>query len=84
MLKAAGRKSDFENIKKCVNILQKYPLSIELNIIFGLPGDSYEKFKRTLKQSLALKPQQISIYRLHVLPDSLLRSCVDELGLIYD
>ncbi len=70
-------------VQKAVNRIQSYEdtrdvieaaglcgfRSISVDLIYGLPFQSYESFKITLDQIVSLKPDRISIYNYAHLPD---------------
>ena len=75
---------DFEPVvQKAVNRVQSYDdtrdvleaarlcgfRSISVDLIYGLPFQTFESFSRTLKQIVELKPDRISIYNYAHLPD---------------
>jgi radical SAM superfamily enzyme YgiQ (UPF0313 family) len=57
--------------------------SIELQIIFGLPGDSPDGFRRTLDYALSL-PGAVRAYHCLVLPDALMTRGLPEWGMQFD
>ncbi|MDB4864279.1 radical SAM protein [Pirellulaceae bacterium] len=55
----------------------------ELQIIFGLPGETPEGFLRTLEHSLSL-PVSVRVYHCLVLPDALMTRGKPEWNIIFD
>lgn len=47
---------------QALTLLKKYPITIGIQLMAGLPGDSLEIFMRTIKQLIALKPDLVRIY----------------------
>jgi radical SAM superfamily enzyme YgiQ (UPF0313 family) len=57
--------------------------NIELQVIFGLPGDTPEGFRRTLDYALAL-PAAVRAYHCLVLPDALMTRGLPEWNMEFD
>jgi radical SAM superfamily enzyme YgiQ (UPF0313 family) len=56
---------------------------IELQIIFGLPGDTPDGFRRTLDYALSL-PAAVRAYHCLVLPDALMTRGLPEWNMVFD
>ncbi|MCU0286059.1 MAG: radical SAM protein [Acidobacteria bacterium] len=67
-----------------VHLLKKYKLQFILQIIIGLPGDTYQSIWKTLNYALQLHPPVIDAFRLMVLPGTGYRRRAEELGIIYE
>ena len=70
VLKLHQRPSDSPRFEQAVRDLAAIT-NIELQIIFGLPGDTPEGFRRTLDYALSL-PASVRVYHCLVLPDALM------------
>lgn len=57
--------------------------NVEVQVIFGLPGDSPEGFRRTLDYALAL-PAGVRAYHCLVLPDALLTRGLPDWNMVFD
>jgi radical SAM superfamily enzyme YgiQ (UPF0313 family) len=57
--------------------------TIELQVIFGLPGDTPEGFRRTLDYALSL-PGGVRAYHCLVLPDALMTRGLPEWNMVFD
>ena len=57
--------------------------NIELQIIFGLPGDTPDGFRRTLDYALSM-PAAVRAYHCLVLPDALMTRGLPEWGMEFD
>lgn len=70
-LKFLGRLHGIEDIHKSVNyaIMSGFN-NINLDLIFGLPGQSIANFQKSLKEAVKLSPEHISLYNLSVEPDT--------------
>jgi len=67
LLKAIGRSHNVKEFTDDYSLARKVGFSnISLDLIFGLPGQSVESWKETLRIALDLKPEHISIYGLTV------------------
>jgi radical SAM superfamily enzyme YgiQ (UPF0313 family) len=62
-------------------LMEKHGLAYGMDIIYGLPGDNLQGFKRSLDFALRLAPNHLDIFRLSVLPGTVLASRAEELGL---
>jgi len=52
--------------------------NLNLDLIFGLPGQSPASFRRTLDQTLELEPEHVSAYGLELVPGTPLARAVEE------
>ena len=60
-----GRIHSFENVIHAVSLARKSGISnINLDLIFGIPGQTMEQWKETLLRALDLNPCHLSIYGL--------------------
>jgi oxygen-independent coproporphyrinogen III oxidase len=65
MLKALGRTHSVQAITECVKTARSGGFShINLDLIFGIPGQTLDSWKETLDAALALNPQHLSCYGL--------------------
>ncbi|MEM9457562.1 MAG: cobalamin-dependent protein [Myxococcota bacterium] len=70
VLHGLGRPFDLDRFERVLTLMQgRLPVDVEL--IFGLPGDNPRSFRKTLERSLALA-DTVKIFRCLVLPDALL------------
>lgn len=63
-LRAIGRRHNAETAIKAYYNLRDYFSNISVDVMFGLPGQSLETLKETLKTIIDLQPEHISIYSL--------------------
>lgn len=82
LLKLHQRPSDSPRFERAVRDLAAIT-SIELQIIFGLPGDTPEGFRRTLDYALSL-PASVRVYHCLVLPDALMTRGLRDWDLRFD
>jgi radical SAM superfamily enzyme YgiQ (UPF0313 family) len=82
VLRLHQRPSDSPQFEAAVRALAAVT-NIELQIIFGLPGDSPDGFRRTLDYALSL-PASVRAYHCLVLPDALLTRGLPEFNMVFD
>lgn len=58
------------DVENAVEIIRKYPMSLGLQMMTGLPGDSYVKSISTAEKIIALKPDFVRIYPTLVVRDT--------------
>lgn len=81
VLQRLGRPFDVERFEKVLGRIRGR-LDFDIELIFGLPGDNPESFRRTVERSLELG-DTVKIFRCLVLPDALLERSA-ELSIVYD
>lgn len=65
LLKTLGRIHSFDQVKESVNMARSTGISnISLDLMFGLPGQTMEHWRETLRAALSLCPQHLSCYGL--------------------
>lgn len=68
--KAVNRVQSFEQTQSVIKLARDYNFeSISIDLIYGLPKQSVESFKTTLKQISELKPDRISLFNYAHLPE---------------
>lgn len=80
VIKNINRHFDPKEFKEHVGLLEKSGAAYGCDIIIGLPGDTLEKFKKTVDFTVALKPSNIDCFVLCLLPDTELSYREKELG----
>lgn len=83
-LKLIGRTFDPELFSQKILLLHQRQIPYGFDLIYGLPGDSLEDFKRSIDFVFSLAPNHIDIFPLAVLPGTELYERAGELGLEYD
>ncbi len=67
---AVGRIQSYELVERVVAEARRLKfLSVNFDLIYGLPWQTEESMRRTLDQVVALSPDRIAFYRLAVLPE---------------
>jgi len=68
-LKLLGRKHSYAQVKDSVQSARRAGFgNINLDLIYGIPGQLLDVFKNSLKQALDLGPDHLSLYTLHLEP----------------
>ena len=80
-LKYINRKLDREVFLDRCRMMSDYGLSFGIDLIYGLPGDSYSGFRDSLDFAVSASPNNIDIFPLSVLPGTELSDKSAELGL---
>lgn len=75
---------DRERFVAGVEALKRVGISVECDLIVGLPGDTVEDFFAGIEFCLSLDPGMVQTSTLHVLPGTDLFERADELGLRFD
>lgn len=75
---------DRERFERGVRLLREAGISVECDLIVGLPGDTVQDFFDGLSFAIDLDPGTVQSSTLHVLPGTDLWTRADELGLRYD
>lgn len=71
LLKLCGRTHQAEDIGPALSVLRQLGFNnISLDLIYALPEQSLQSWKETLIQTLALKPEHISLYALEIHPET--------------
>lgn len=68
MLSGRGHKS--EVVEAAVEVIKRYPVELGLQMMTGLPGDTYEKSMLTCRKIISLKPDCVRIYPTLVIKDT--------------
>lgn len=61
---AIGRRHDSQQAVEAYKILRRHFDNISLDLMFGLPGQTRESLRDTLKGFIAMKPEHLSAYSL--------------------
>ncbi|MHB1341944.1 MAG: B12-binding domain-containing radical SAM protein [Coriobacteriia bacterium] len=83
-LETCRRSFDRDRFAAGVEALKRHGISVECDLIVGLPGDTVDDFFGGMRFCLALDPGKVQTSTLHVLPGTDLWNRADELGLAYD
>ena len=83
-LSEIGRKIDFSELKNNVSeLLEKDNIHIHLDLIAGLPHESYESFKNSFDEVCSLRPHVLQLGFLKLLKGSSIREASEKFGYKY-
>lgn len=82
-IEAMGRKSRMERFKKNIMLLGQAKLNYYIDVMYGLPEDTYEGFLQTLDFALSFPEADVEIYRLLVLPGSRYYEEANRFGIVF-
>lgn len=80
-LRFLGRVHDAAAARAAVGRARGAGFSVSLDLIYGIPGQTPERFARTLKEAVALGPDSVSCYALTLSEEAPLARFVRERGL---
>ncbi len=67
--KLINRVQSFEKVKMVTDTSRKLGMpSVNFDLIYGLPKQSMDLFKKTIAQTISLKPDRIALYSLAIVP----------------
>ena len=66
----SGRGHTKEQVKAAVSLIREYDFNLGLQMMTGLPGDSFEKSVQTAKELISLKPDIVRIYPTLTIKDT--------------
>ncbi len=65
-LKILSRKYSYNDFIRIYNLCRKYFDNINIDLMYGLPWQTYEELKEDIKNVQSLDPEHLSIYELHL------------------
>ncbi len=83
-LATTERRLRLERFTEGIAHLQRHHLPFELQLIYGLPGETRATFRESLNYAISLDPPYLSVFRLMVLPGTELWRKAAALNLTYD
>ncbi len=83
VLKTLNRPWDKKKFLKGISFLNEEGVTFGLDLIFGLPGESFSSFRNGMDFALSLYPNNLEVFCLSVLPGTDLYDRADSLGLKY-
>lgn len=72
VLSASNRGHTKEQVTEAVRLIRKYPFTLGLQMMTGLPGDTPEKSLKTADEIIALHPEIVRIYPTLTIKDTYL------------
>lgn len=68
ILQHINRRLNREKFRDKISLLNRFGVVFGLDLIYGLPYDSYDGFKKSMEYVLSLQPNHLDIFPLAVLP----------------
>ena len=84
VLKLVNRPWDKKKFVRGISILNEAGVTFGLDLIFGLPGESFGSFRDGVDFAVSMLPNNLEIFCLSVLPGTDLFDRADSLGLVYE
>lgn len=84
VLATVERRLKLQKFLDGIGYLRQYDLPFELQLIYGLPGETVETFRRSLNFAAALDPPELAVFPLMVLPGTELWRKADGFKLEYE
>jgi hypothetical protein len=84
VLAAVERRLKLDRFIEGIGHLKKFKLEFELQLIYGLPGETRASFKRSLDFAASFEPPQLAVFPLMVLPGTELWRKAVALKLCFD
>ena len=84
VLKLVNRPCDRKKFLKGISILNEEGVTFGLDLIFGLPGETFGSFRDGLDFALSLYPNNLEVFCLSVLPGTDLYDRAEGLGLVWE
>ena len=73
-----------KDFQRNIRLLRDYQeITLNLELICGLPKETYNSFKTTINKAVSYKPSHISIYKLEVLEGSVIKNNTEKYRLKY-
>lgn len=83
-LAAVERRLRMEPFLKGIECLKRHNIYFELQLIYGLPNETPESFRRSLDFAARLEPSELSVFMLLVLPGTELWRKAKAMGIEFD
>jgi len=83
VLRNINRSMDSKKFEAKVNLLKKEGIVFGLDLIIGLPGDTYVSFCNSLDKAISFQPSNLDIFLLSLLPGTVLAQKDKEFGLVH-
>ena len=83
-LKLVNRPFDKKKFIRGLTVLNEEGVTFGLDLIYGLPGESFGSFREGIDFAVSMLPNNLEIFCLSVLPGTELADIADSLGLDYE
>ncbi len=78
-LELIGRKHTANDIVEKYRLAKSYGFDVNMDLIAGLPGETFEDFKRSIDKVAELSPENATVHTLSLKKGSVLKESVDRL-----
>ncbi|QQO10726.1 B12-binding domain-containing radical SAM protein [Breznakiella homolactica] len=78
-----GRSLNRDVFQSRIGLLHEAGVSFGLDLIYGLPGDTLAGYRKSIDFALSLYPDNLDMFRLSVLPGTVLRDQAAGAGLVF-
>ena len=82
-LSLVNRPTNLKEFGKKIDLLNEAGIVFGLDLMYGLPGDTFAEFCKSLDYAISLYPNNLDIFRLSVLPGTALAEQAAGLGVIF-
>ncbi len=72
LLSAIGRRHDADKARDAYQLARKYFDNISIDLMFGLPGQTFEMWKADVEEAISMRPEHVSAYSLMYEPSTAL------------
>ncbi|MDE6342311.1 MAG: radical SAM family heme chaperone HemW [Muribaculaceae bacterium] len=72
LLKTIGRRHDGEVARRALKLARQYFDNLSVDLMYGLPGQTTDIFKKDLEETMKIRPEHISAYSLMFEPGTAL------------
>ncbi|HHW56391.1 MAG TPA: B12-binding domain-containing radical SAM protein [Clostridia bacterium] len=83
-LRKISRTTAIERTLRGIKLLKEANIKLHVDLIAGLPGDSFETFSKAFDDVYSLKPDEIQLGFLKILKGTPLAKKVEEFGIVYN
>lgn len=82
--KLMRRRLMIEKMTAGLHLMKQYDIHFTMQMIIGLPGDSYNTIAETLNYALQFRPPKMDAFRLMILPGTEYKRRAEEYNLVYE
>lgn len=84
ILREIGRPCNLKRLEHGIHLLHRCGIKVEIQLIAGLPGESWEGLLSSVRYALSLNPAMLSIFTLLVLPGTPYYKDPEKFGLLFN
>ncbi len=78
VLLSSGRGHTSDDVRRAVELIREYKIRLGLQMMTGLPGDTFDLSVKTAEEIIALKPDMVRIYPTLTIKDTELENMYNE------